>query len=640
MEKATGLSGAVRVQRLTRSTLAKAEAHGRRLDATAQARKMNDELPISVTGLNLVELYERHVADVFVPKSDTKALHVIVQFPTKLVDSERPELMLHHAREFAKSVWGDAAIFGDRVDRDEKGKHIVDLFLAPKYQKKTKHTEKTAVATSKHLQDLAVAVGRWSPIKSKKAPLRVQGQALQDAVYSYFHEVMGLQSVQRGSAKKQPGDDWLSAEELEIERQERELTEKRNQLDNIRAAEIASIQQRMDSLTEREAATSDREAATVEAAKKVRQDQADLDQRWRQIRNIQKEKAQEAREREERIAAEEGELSRRQVELEAKTLGLTVRERDLATHEVHLAKQRAEIATDSENLRCAQRRVAGELERTAARNERLAKAEVELEKRLSGISDRETESAKLFQSANAKYQEVLHKEAIANQVRAQQLESGISLTERERKTLEIENNQSERDQSLSERQRTLSLIAQKQREEEDSLNKRQQAIANQERDNDTLSKALMAVAEGRIAHDELSRTDDQLNVDNAPIQLQKALQTNPNLRKKISGFAKTMQSTIIDFVLEETEKERKILQACIASYETAYDQLLKAKTAFLTLWKKLDLNYRKQLVQEDPGVSELLKSAKQNAQYPNTTSSTSPVTPEHAAWLQSQGFTR
>jgi len=215
---AVGISGSVRIQRLSGVALSAAEAHGKRLDRTGKFRSIigAGAAPVSSTGLDLNSLYETHVEGAKIHKSNTKALHMLLQFPTDLVGGEKADAMLRHARKFAESIFGDAAIFADRVDRDEKSLHVVDLFLAPKHKKDYKLDKngkippsQEKVSTSKDLKALAVKYG--------KAPtLRGQGQALQDAWFEYL-KGLGL-GVERGQAKKRPGDDWLSPEELEFNR--------------------------------------------------------------------------------------------------------------------------------------------------------------------------------------------------------------------------------------------------------------------------------------------------------------------------------------------------------------------------------------------------------------------------------------
>lgn len=212
-----GKAGAVRIQRVGGVALSAAEAHGKRLDVAGSGRVVREAEALSTTGLDLNRLYDEHVEGAKVQKSATKALHMVLQFPADLVDGDDAELMLSNARSFAEELFGTSAIFADRVDRDEKSRHVVDLFIAPKYEKETKRRSQTAISTSRHLKALAVTRGR--------APtLRGQGQALQDAWYEHLRDRMKL-AVQRGEPKKRPGPDWQSAEALEAERLKR-LSEK------------------------------------------------------------------------------------------------------------------------------------------------------------------------------------------------------------------------------------------------------------------------------------------------------------------------------------------------------------------------------------------------------------------------------
>lgn len=218
-----GIAGAVRIKQLTIAGLTRAEQHGKRLDATGQDRAINDEPPVTTTGLHLGTLYKEHVEGAFIPKAKAKAMHLIIQFPKGLVDGDNAVAMLGHARAFAATVFGDQSVFGDRVDRDEKSQHVVDLFIAPRYEKVTKRASKPAISMTRHLKTLAREHGH-PPV-----PAGI-GRAVQDAWFNYLRDEMGLAKVQRGIAKQYPGSDWKSAEqlrceELEIlkERAEREI---------------------------------------------------------------------------------------------------------------------------------------------------------------------------------------------------------------------------------------------------------------------------------------------------------------------------------------------------------------------------------------------------------------------------------
>ena len=217
-----GISGSIRADCMTKADLTAAEKHGKRLDTTSRARAITKDPPVTTTGLDLCKLYKAHVSDAFVPKCKTVAKHIIVQFPKELVDGEDAEFMLHHARRMVERIFGDQAIFADRVDRDEKGRHVVDIFVAPKHIKKTKHTSRLAVTVSAHEEKLAEKHGR------KNSPYG-RGRAMQDSIFEYFRDVMKLSDVQRGNPKTNPGPDWKNAEAL----REQELAERQAEADAL-----------------------------------------------------------------------------------------------------------------------------------------------------------------------------------------------------------------------------------------------------------------------------------------------------------------------------------------------------------------------------------------------------------------------
>lgn len=205
-----GVSGAVRVHRLGGVALAAAESHALRNDHTGQVRGDARVPPVTTTGLLITKLYEEHIDGCLVQKGHTKALHLVVQFPTELVDGRDAKYMLQHARAFAETVFGTEAIFHDRVDRDEKSMHVVDLMVAPRYLKVTKRKSQLAISTSRHLKELAIS-------RNRPENLRGQGRALQDAWFAYMRDVMMLEGVKRGEKKKRPSDDWKTPEELAAE---------------------------------------------------------------------------------------------------------------------------------------------------------------------------------------------------------------------------------------------------------------------------------------------------------------------------------------------------------------------------------------------------------------------------------------
>lgn len=218
----SGISGSIRAKTLTKAQLIKQEKHGKRLDATSRGRAISTDPPVTTTGLNLLELYRNHVRGAFVPKYKNIAKHIIIQFPKDLVDGEDAEFMLAHARRMVERIFGDQSIFADRVDRDEEGMHIVDVFVAPKYVKKTTHTSRLAVTLSIHEKALAAKYGRGNSVYDR-------GRAMQDSIHEYFRDEMNLPGVQRGNPKANIGSDWVAAEAL----RQQELDEKTAKADAL-----------------------------------------------------------------------------------------------------------------------------------------------------------------------------------------------------------------------------------------------------------------------------------------------------------------------------------------------------------------------------------------------------------------------
>lgn len=289
----SGVAGSVRIQRLSGVSLAAAEAHGKRLDHNGKARSVFEHAPpLTISGLDLRQLHAAHVEGAQKRKGAPEALHMVLQFPKDLVNGEDAGTMLTHANLFASSIFGEEATFADRVDRDEKGRHVIDLFLAPKYQKVTKRGSKLAVSTSRHLKELAAERG--------KAPtLRGQGQALQDAWFEYLRDQMGL-DVKRGAKKALPGDDWQTPEELELERlrEEQEAIKAENQRLEAESSRLKAVAQEQEAFiadAERIADTHwDRASAAMDAVSAAEAQRTAIEGDAAQIREKALQEAQEA----------------------------------------------------------------------------------------------------------------------------------------------------------------------------------------------------------------------------------------------------------------------------------------------------------------------------------------------------------
>ncbi|MEZ0495133.1 hypothetical protein ACAX61_02390 [Sphingomonas sp. IW22] len=164
---------------------------------------------VEVDPLALEELYKKHVEGAFVPKGKGKVLHLLVKFPESVPVTEEADARaaLQLAVDFAQKLFGGAAVFAARMDRDEASLTNADLFLAPRYEKKTKHESKVAISLSRHLKNMTAKRGM---LKDNREILRCQGAALQDEFSEYLRS-RGYQAM-RGQAKKTRSTDWVTPE--------------------------------------------------------------------------------------------------------------------------------------------------------------------------------------------------------------------------------------------------------------------------------------------------------------------------------------------------------------------------------------------------------------------------------------------
>ncbi|MGK2908822.1 MAG: hypothetical protein ACSLE1_03340 [Sphingobium sp.] len=361
----TGVAGAARIDNLSMAELTYAEFHGKRLDKTGQARAINNEPPLTTTGLDLNALYKRHIAGAFLPKSRAKVMQVVIQFPKDLVDGEDAGLMLQHARAFTESVFGPDSIFADRVDRDEAGRHLVDLFIAPKYMKKTKHEEKLAVTMSIHQKQLA------QKYKCPPNPAGT-GRALQDALFEYLRDTMGLTGVKRGEPKLIPGPDWKASEQLrsdelddlsaQADARERELNAREKQAEAMRA----ELEQRRADVTQREEGS---EAARKDAEQIARR--ADDDRRFAEAQRVEVQRWRDEQEQE--IARQHRELVEAQKAVIAERSAVEHQRRRLETSYAAAAEARQRAAADAEAA-SRLRSTAASISADAAREKETAEA--------------------------------------------------------------------------------------------------------------------------------------------------------------------------------------------------------------------------------------------------------------------------
>lgn len=139
-------------------SLSSMERHGKRKDKTSKDRKIADIPPLAYGTLNIVQAFKKHTKDCRMNAALKKpALHALIQFPSDLPITPENEIwMLQAAMAFINQNYGGDAVFAARLDRDELGKHSVDVFFAPKYEKTTKKGVETWISTTKHAKELCM----------------------------------------------------------------------------------------------------------------------------------------------------------------------------------------------------------------------------------------------------------------------------------------------------------------------------------------------------------------------------------------------------------------------------------------------------------------------------------------------------
>lgn len=255
-----GASGAFRSNPLDASAIGSMQNHEQRLDLAGKKRRVREVDPLIYSphgpDLDLKQSYEAHVKGAQRNKGARNlCLHAFIQFPTDLeVTPETERLMLDEATKFVNFHHGGNAVFRSRLDRDEEGRHGVDVFYAPRYEKKTAKGTAEWISLTKFGKELALAKFGKRPKTDKKTeepvldqngkPVMVkndnsyfQGQALQDLWFQHLRDEMKLDWVERGQKKLGRDPDRLEPEEYKL-KQERE------KLDRQRKAEIADAIER------------------------------------------------------------------------------------------------------------------------------------------------------------------------------------------------------------------------------------------------------------------------------------------------------------------------------------------------------------------------------------------------------------
>jgi len=224
-----GKAGSIRGKALKAADLAKMEAHGKREDESGKKRRVRETAPLVYESLEIRELCAAHMKDVTRSSgAKTKCVHALVQYPTDLIDAKDEQQqvrMLDHAVHFLNRYHGGDAVFAARLDRDEKGRHSVDVFLMPRYDFEYKDGRKVKKASvSKFSKQHSRArfpesldKDRKPRLDSKNRPVprddrRAQGSALQHAWFEYMRDEMKIAGVMPPESKK-----WLAADRVEPE---------------------------------------------------------------------------------------------------------------------------------------------------------------------------------------------------------------------------------------------------------------------------------------------------------------------------------------------------------------------------------------------------------------------------------------
>lgn len=243
------MKAAVRCKSLDMAGLAAQEAHGKRLDGLSQKRRIRDMPPITLglrdSGLNLRELYDKHVDGANMNSALRKTvLHFIVRFPPELLEGEgagqfvgskidRQKQMCAQAKAFINQTHGGNAVFAVRLDRDETGESIVDVFASPKYEKRTKRTKPDEtgdiwMSPTKFGKELAEKhaeeIHRRHPnAKGKLTGPRHVGIALQSEFADYFKEMNGFELAPKVEKKTTRNDRIEKEAHDELEKKRKEI---------------------------------------------------------------------------------------------------------------------------------------------------------------------------------------------------------------------------------------------------------------------------------------------------------------------------------------------------------------------------------------------------------------------------------
>lgn len=308
----TAGKAAVRCQALDMSGLAAMERHGKRQDRTSTLRRIRQADPLVYKTLDLRPAYEAHVRGTKQNSGAKKpVLHFIIRFPPELLidhavgkfqgsKQDRLRMMLVQAVDFINKTHGGQAVFAARIDRDEAGETIVDVFAAPRYEKRTKRTEPDRpgqiwTSATKFGRELAekhqAEIMRRHP-EAKSTKLtgpRMVGIALQSEFALYFRKVNGIPLTPKEQKKTSAPDRFEVEAYKDLQVKTADLRKAAEVTAEVRAQYVradAAFRAEADRLAS-ERVTLDEERASLEVEKrKLHEEKAELAEQLSIVRSL------------------------------------------------------------------------------------------------------------------------------------------------------------------------------------------------------------------------------------------------------------------------------------------------------------------------------------------------------------------
>lgn len=279
------MKASVRCNALTLAALAAQEKHGKRLDRSSQARRIRESVPIVGGGLDLVSRLEAHTEGTKKnAKAGKAALHFIIRFPPEILTDEAPgpfagkpkeerlRIMAKQAAKFVNDTHGGQAVFALRVDTDEQGETIVDVFACPKYEKTTKKgatlwtslTKFGKALAEQHQDEICRRFKGYDGPTPITVP-RAVGMALQSEFAAFFLRVNGS-ALSPKVEKTSPTPDRLETEAYKLKRLEEDAAAAAVEAERISAKSGAVLSATAALMEEIAAGTLRREAGRIVAA--------------------------------------------------------------------------------------------------------------------------------------------------------------------------------------------------------------------------------------------------------------------------------------------------------------------------------------------------------------------------------------